>query len=220
MPCWRKLSIPERHYVPLQWANTQQEMLSITEHTLPSKKAHLIGFSMGGYIASLAALKWPERIASLTLISYSSEGLTTQEIKQREAIVSSIRRKQYQPMGDARLSLFLSKVNATKEQQDIRAQTKETIKAMEADLGPSVLRCHIESTTPRPSLTTKLAKLRCPVHVISGAQDPLVPAPILEKMKKAMTRAQFRQVEEGGHMLPLENTDALASLLAPLILND
>jgi pimeloyl-ACP methyl ester carboxylesterase len=220
MPCWRKLSITDRRYVPLQWANTLDEMLSITEHTLSSQKAHLIGFSMGGYIASLAAIKWPQHIASLTLISFSSEGLTEQEIKQRHAIVSSIKRKQYKPMGDTRQSLFLSKPNDITEKQVIREEAANTIRAMEADLGPSVLRYHIESTTPRRSLTAQLAKLNCNIQVISGSDDPLVPKAALGKMKKQMTKARFHQIADGGHMLPLENSHTLTQLLATSILQD
>lgn len=215
MPCWRKLNIQDRRYVPLQWANTQKEMLSITEHTLSHKKAHLVGFSMGGYIASLAAIRWPNLVASLTLISFTSEGLTESEVKQRKSIVASINSKQYQAMSDNRLAIFLSKPNNIEEKQLNRQKAADTIRAMEADLGPSVLKYHIESTTPRASITKQLAKLSCPAQIISGADDPLVPARSLEIMQKLMTNATFHKLANSGHMLPLENTNELARLIIP-----
>jgi pimeloyl-ACP methyl ester carboxylesterase len=213
MPCWRKLNIQDRRYIPLQWANTLKEMLSITEHTLAGQKAHLIGFSMGGYIASLAAIKWPQLTASLTLVSFSSEGLNEQEVKQRKAIVSFINRKQYTPMSDERLSMYLSKPTLSTEKQALRQKAAETMQSMEADLGPSVLKYHIESTTPRPSITSELAKLRCPVKIISGADDPLVLPHSITAMQQSMTNAEFYQLQDSGHMLPLENIDELVQLI-------
>lgn len=217
MPCWQKLNIQERRYVPLQWANTLEEMLSITEHTLSGTKAHLIGFSMGGYIASLAALKWPKLAASLTIISFTSEGLTESEIKQRKAIIASVNNKRYAPMGDKRLSMYLSKPSNSEDKQLVRQMAAETMQAMESDLGPSVLKYHIESTTPRLSITEKLAQLRCPIKVISGADDPFVTSHSLGVMQKSMTNTTFHQFPDSGHMLPLENTDMLAQLLTASI---
>jgi pimeloyl-ACP methyl ester carboxylesterase len=219
MPCWRKLNIQDRRYIPLQWANTLKEMLSITEHTLANQKAHLVGFSMGGYIASLAAIKWPHLTASLTLISVTSEGLTEQEVKQRKAIISSINNKRYTTMGDSRLSKFLSKPNDLPEKQLTRQKTAETMQAMESDLGPSVLKYHLESTTPRASITQDLAELRCPIHVITGTDDPLIPANSLDKMQKSMSNAFFHHLPDSGHMLPLENTDEVSRYIHAAIDN-
>jgi pimeloyl-ACP methyl ester carboxylesterase len=79
------------------------------------------------------------------------------------------------------------------------------------------LKYHIESTTPRPSITEKLAQLRCPIKVISGADDPFVTSHSLGVMQKSMTNTTFHQFPDSGHMLPLENTDMLAQLLTASI---
>ena len=216
MQTWRKLNIQDRRYVPLQWANTLDEMLSITQHAIGGDKVHVVGFSMGGYIASLAATQWPQHIASLTLISFASEGLTDQEVKQRQSIISAIKNKRYQGMSDNRLAIFLSKPTNDSSKQKVREQAAETMKSMESDLGPSVLKYHIEATTPRPSITHQLKKLTCPIHVISGADDALVSTNSLKEMKSALKKAKFTQLANCGHMLPLENAEEISQLISEL----
>ena len=210
MPAWRQLAIQDRRYVPLQWANTLDEMLSITQHTIAQQKVHLVGFSMGGYIASLAAIKWPQYIASLTLISFASQGLNDNEINQRKATISAIKSRRYQAMSDSRLSFFLSKPSSSDIKQTLRNQAAQTIREMEADLGSSVLKCHIESTTPRPSITKDLSRLTCPINVITGDDDPIIASAALKDMKTHITHAHFVNIAEAGHMLPLENSREIA----------
>ena len=81
LPLWRELNIAQRRYVPLQWAASLEEMLALSEdRILDNEKVHLVGYSMGGFIAALVAQRNPANIASITLIGYNPEGLSKEEI--------------------------------------------------------------------------------------------------------------------------------------------
>ncbi|MEP2603568.1 MAG: alpha/beta hydrolase, partial [Paraglaciecola sp.] len=53
------MNIPKRAFVPLQWAQNldQMRMLSADRLDYFDEPVHLVGFSMGAYIAALTALE-------------------------------------------------------------------------------------------------------------------------------------------------------------------
>jgi len=61
------------NYIPLQQAGTRQQMQKlIASHS--ARQSHLVGFSLGAYLAIEHAVTHPERIKSLTLIANSAKG--------------------------------------------------------------------------------------------------------------------------------------------------
>ncbi len=96
LPVWKKLPAMARAYVPLQWANTLQDMLALTsDRATQGEKVHLVGYSMGGYIAALWALTYPERVASLTLLGYSPLGLTNEETTRRKQLLAVLKQGKF-----------------------------------------------------------------------------------------------------------------------------
>ena len=110
-PLWHIIAdnMPNRTYVPVQWANDLNQMLTLTNDRINQydQKVHLVGYSMGAYIASLAALA-TNKVAKLTLIGYSPNGLSDQEMNQRKAIISAIDKKSYKGMTKLCLKQFLT----------------------------------------------------------------------------------------------------------------
>lgn len=219
MSCWRHLTIHDRRYVPLQWANSFDEMLMLVGDRLQSynengkpraQPCHLIGFSMGGYIAAQYASRHPDNVASLTLIGTSANGLTPQEIQQRKQIVSAINKRQYRGMTDTRLKQFVHEANLT-------AELAEFIQEMNQDLGPGVLKAHIESTTPRPAFSKSLAKLRCPVHFVAAEHDQIAPLDSLRQNHRDVSGSELHIVNDAGHMMLLERPEAVANVLQGIL---
>jgi pimeloyl-ACP methyl ester carboxylesterase len=61
---------PDRRYSVSLFANDLREMLE----NLDIKKTHVIGVSMGGFIAQFMAATWPERVGALVLVATSLGG--------------------------------------------------------------------------------------------------------------------------------------------------
>ncbi|MDC0603546.1 alpha/beta hydrolase, partial [Aliiglaciecola sp.] len=99
MPVWKRLNCTNRSYVPLQWAETLEQMLALTQDRVDSfeGKVNLVGYSMGGYIASLVAKANPDKINALTLIGYDPNGLDKQELSNRKLLIKSIANGQKVP---------------------------------------------------------------------------------------------------------------------------
>ena len=212
LPLWRQLNIAQRRYVPLQWASSQEEMLALSEdRILDNEKVHLVGYSMGGFIASLVAQCNPHNIASVTLIGYNPEGLSKEEIAKRKQLTSMLKQGNFKPDNDAYLSRFIhpSRLNDDK--------VAGVVKSMAQDLGKTTLLNHTLATTPRESTVKALAKINAPTTLIAAQQDAIAPAAAIARLKAQLPKANFQVIENAGHMMVLEQTDAVASIIAKQI---
>lgn len=210
MPTWRHVSFAEsmRCYVPLQWANDLAQMMSLTFDRINSFKqpVHLVGYSMGGYIASLAALDH-RNIASLTLIGYNPIGLTKEEEEQRLNIIKSINNNSYTPMSKARLAHFLT------EKELENPEFAGTITNMAVDLGPSTLKAHFTATSPRKDLTGRLTKLRIPIHMVTAEHDVIADAESIKAFSETLEQGKYTCIPNAAHMMLLTQPENIADCL-------
>lgn len=209
LPVWRQLKLSQRSYVPLQWADNLEQMLALSQDRLSQyeQPVHLVGFSMGGYIAALTALQCPANIASLTLIGYHPGGLSDAEMQQRKGILTAIERKRFSKMDKARLAHFFSP-----EELHIEDLT-EVVVQMEKDLGAAVLANHIRSTTPRKDLIESLAKVPFKLHYITAQHDKIASAKAIGELCQNNANADFSMLENTAHMLLLSEPKKCAELI-------
>ncbi|MEG3766793.1 alpha/beta hydrolase [Alteromonas sp. 14N.309.X.WAT.G.H12] len=198
----------QRRYVPLQWATTKDDMLALTgDRVLDEEKVHLTGFSMGGYIAALWALEHPEQVASLTVIGWDPNGLTQQEIKRRQQLVTMLKKGQFHPDKPDYLRRFIHPDYLT------CAQVVDVVRDMGKDLGAATLLAHTEATTPRPSLIKALANAPFPIHFIVGSDDQLVNISAVRTASDSLVNSRLWVIENAAHMSILEQPDIVSQYL-------
>jgi pimeloyl-ACP methyl ester carboxylesterase len=88
---------------------------------------------------------------------------------------------------------------------------------MDQDLGAAVLAAQISAVQPRKNLLPDLAKCSFPIHIVSGEQDNLVSESTMLAMHKDLPNSDMTLIENAGHMLPIEQSRALAEYLASKI---
>ncbi len=224
MPLWQAMNSNNNHldnkaFVPLQWAQDLPQMMALSEDRLGyfPAKVHLVGYSMGGYIAALTALAKPNKVASLTLIGSTCKALADKEVQQRMLLLRAIQKKQYKRMSESRVDFMLHRANHANK--DIRI----TVKSMADDLGAAVLAAQVNASAKRKDLTTALKQQSFDTSFVLGEQDNIAtPSEVKEicaarwssvtKVSKS-SQFHFEVIANAGHLLPLEQPELLANYL-------
>jgi pimeloyl-ACP methyl ester carboxylesterase len=189
-------------------SDTMEVMLEKVMAGVPDERCHLVGFSLGGYLAMMAATRAPERFKSLTVIAASPYGLSDDEKSLRQRNAEMLTRLTYRGMSKARLRQFVAE-----EHLDDEAITG-TILAMEHDLGQYELIHQLIAPIERPNVKAELLALDIPVHFIMAKHDAMVPFGAIEKLAAGSAgKITLHAIEGSGHMIPLEAPQALAKLL-------
>lgn len=205
LPVWRQLSIYQRRYVPLQWASSKEDMLALTsDRVLDNEQVHLVGFSMGGYMAATWATQNQSKVASLTMIGASPYGLTAEEEKRRGQLVTMLKKGSFQPDKAAYVSRFVHPSHHNNP--DVAGVVRE----MGKDLGAATLLAHTSATTPRPAIIDKLKTCTLPVNIIAAEDDEVVPFSSLQQAADEIPSSHLITVKGAGHMCLLEQPDTLA----------
>jgi pimeloyl-ACP methyl ester carboxylesterase len=168
-------------------------------------RAYVAGMSMGGMLAQSVALKYPERVSALTVISSSPLGVDTsglpgmtESYKEHSAQGANVDWSNREQVLD-----FMVKdaraIASTRHPFD-----EERTRAMiEADYdrsgGLASATNHFLFQGSGPQRTVR--DLTVPLLVIHGTADPLFPVEHGEALARAVTGARLVKIEGGGHEL-------------------
>lgn len=167
---------------------------------------NLVGFSLGGYIASYFACRYSERVKRLFVIANSPTHLSDNEIYQRAETSRLIERHGYKGMSPKKATMMLDPSHHN--EAFIRP-----ILEMDADLGVDNLLSQYTYTTERYDLAEELRRLPCPSAFYYSDQDPLVDTQWLRTLYQTAPKVTLLTTAGSGHMLPLEKPQELAAHL-------
>lgn len=180
------------------------EIVTALIQQLPAKDINLTGFSLGGYIASAFALKYPEKINKLLLISNMSYFLPAAELKERSRTIDYLKTHGYAGVPTKRITALLH-YHAQNNQDIINC-----IREMDHTLGKETLIHQLTVTTQRENLLVKLPKLPIPVKFLIGDSDALVKLSLIEAIIENSPLVSLSILNNTGHMLPLEQPQKCA----------
>jgi len=167
----------------------------------------VIGHSMGARVAMEAALRAPERVARLGLVSSgmgpSAEGEAEGRMRlaalAREAGMAAVAAEWLPPMvgpaGRASPGLM------------------EGITAMLRRCPPDVFAAQQNALVHRPDRRAELARLPCPTLIATGEEDRWSTAEVHREMAEQVPLSTLRIVPGAGHFLPVEEPEALTDVL-------
>jgi pimeloyl-ACP methyl ester carboxylesterase len=163
------------------------------------QRAHLVGVSVGGVLGQLAALRHPDRVASLTLVS-STPGPDERLSGPTGALLAFFNRPRPPERDWARSTLEFCRVLSGSRFPFDEGHYRELIAAdLARGTNPD---CHHGELSPAPSRVDALATIRAPTLVIHGTEDPLFPFDHAEAMAGAMSGATLVPWRGVGHEQP------------------
>jgi pimeloyl-ACP methyl ester carboxylesterase len=177
--------------------------------------AHLVGISMGGAIAQLAALDYPERVESLTLIS-TSPGPGDADLPPTSAALRAyFAAEPAQPHWSDRTAVIEYIVADARQYAAPSRPFDEAVWRRLAARDFDRSRNIASSLTNHFSLEggdgwrERLGEIRAPTLVIHGTEDPLFPFGHAVALAHEIPGAELLALEETGHELPRRTWDVV-----------
>ncbi len=166
--------------------------------------ANLAGISMGGGIAMLAALDYPERVASLTLIGTSPGGPDLPPMS--EEFLRYIRRPEQPDWSDRDAVVesvieFLHICSGSAEDVD-ETEMRELI-GQDIDRTTNIASSQINhfSMNPGDPIRDRLPEIAAPTLIIHGASDPIFPPGHARALQREIPNARLLVLDQAGHLL-------------------
>jgi pimeloyl-ACP methyl ester carboxylesterase len=175
-------------------------------------EAHLVGRSMGGGIAMLAALDYPDRVASLTLVGTSPGGSDLPPMSEeflahvggagnpdwsdREAVIDHV-------IGMLRVfSGGSGHLDEATTRDLVSRDLDRTVNVASSQINHFVM----EMGEP---LRERLGEIGVPTLVVHGAEDPVFPLGHAIALEKEIAGARLLALERTGHELPRATWDVV-----------
>jgi pimeloyl-ACP methyl ester carboxylesterase len=166
-------------------------------------KLHVLGNSLGGHIAQLFVLAYPEKVASLTLTG--SSGLY------ENAMGSSFpKRGNYEYIKNKAAETFYDPALATKELVDEIFDTTN-------DRNKAIRVIATAKSAIRHNLGDKLYQIKCPTLLIWGKNDIVTPPFVGEKFHELIQGSELYFIEKCGHAPMMEVPDEFNKYLGQFL---
>lgn len=191
-------------HVEIPLKKSLDEMADFLDSYFKEEKINLLGFSLGGYIASYFAVKYPQKVAKLFVMSNSPCDLPDAEIEKRENVIKLVDSYGFSGISKKKIQTLLGDENQENE------EIITLIQRMYLDLGENVFTTQLASTLKREDLATSLSRIDIPMTFYYAQEDELVNPTWIEKFKNAKDNITLEVIDSKSHMLPLEKPDAVA----------
>jgi pimeloyl-ACP methyl ester carboxylesterase len=164
---------------------------------------HLVGQSLGGWIALELAVRNAARLAALTVAGAS--GIRPGEIATGDLFMWSPEERVRNLVADPALAERILALPQSAEQQDVAL--RNLITTAKLCWEPRFFDPHLEKW---------LHRLRLPTHVIWGAEDRLFPQAYGARLAGLIPGARFSVIAGCGHLPPVEKPQEFAALVRTL----
>ena len=165
--------------------------------------AHVLGVSMGGMIAQQLAIRYPQRVLSLTSMM-STSGAGDLPLPDAAAIRSVLT-----PPNSAARADVISQVEAswnliggTQYRSTEVGMGRKAATAFDRNRHPAGKMRQMAAVISDTGRADALRQLRVPALIIHGESDPLVPLPCGEDTARRIPGASIRVMPKMGHDLP------------------
>jgi len=173
------------------------DLRALLDH-LSIRRCHFVGLSLGAMVGQLAAIRTPMRIASLTLA-----GAACRFSPQMQPVwagrIAAVRSAQgMDAIIDPTISGWFTAAFFATRAADI-ARSVQVLRRTPVDGYIGAL-----AAMSRADLTTRLAAVGCPVQVVAGEYDRVIPLAQSEQILLHVPQARLRLIHGAAHLANVE----------------
>lgn len=162
-------------------------------------KIHIVGNSLGGHIGLVYALKYPERIASITLTG--SSGLFENSLGDGYP-----NKENYEYVKQKTAYTFYDPKHASKELVD---EVYETVN----NRAKAIRVIALAKSALRHNLRNDLQKIDIPVNLIWGKNDTITPVFVAKEFHQLLPQSEINLLDECGHAPMMEQPEQFNAIL-------
>jgi pimeloyl-ACP methyl ester carboxylesterase len=188
-------------------SNTLEAMARVALAQAP-KSFDLLGHSMGARVALEVFRLAPNRVRRLALVSTGVHPLGPDEPAKRRALQAIGHERGFEALVDAWLPPMVAETNRA------NAVLYGSMRRMCLDQNQTIFDAQIEALLNRPEQESLLGRIECPTLVMTGELDGWSGPAQHEAIAGRIADATLRIVLAAGHMLPLEEPEAVNEAIA------
>jgi 3-oxoadipate enol-lactonase len=185
------------------------DVLELMTH-LEVEAATIGGLSMGGYVAFAIVHRAPDRVTGLVLANTRAAADSPQGKINRTAMLERLSRDGVPAIAEEMVPKLLGETTR-RDQPDLVEVVNRLILANTSEAIAAAVRAMRE----RPDSTPLLPRLACPVTLIHGAEDVLIPLAEAERMRDVIPGARLVVLPAVGHLSNLEDPVGFNAAITP-----
>ena len=192
---------PHGAYTLFQMADDAAGLLDALAPLAPIQRVHFVGLSMGGLVAQVMGVRYPQRRLSLTLCDtvchtpIAAHAMWDERIGQVEAHGMA-------GMVEPTLQRWL-----TAPYREAHPEVVERIRAL---LLATVPHGYVGACLAIKALDTRtaLARIACPTLVTTGEEDAGAPVEVAREIASRIPNARLKVIPHAAHLAPVEQEEA------------
>lgn len=192
-------------HTPIPHSTDFDEIIDILFNEIKDEKINLVGFSLGGYIASYFAITYPNRVNRLFMIAATPGATDEAEVERRKEKFTVIEKEGFQ-------GLTYEKAKSLVEKQDDE-ELIQMIRDMFLEMGKETFVSQLTSTFYREDLFKDMTKLDFPVHFYYSKDDRLLNKKALKRLEESEHNMKIISRVGTSHNISLEVPNELSSKL-------
>ncbi|MDX3960529.1 alpha/beta hydrolase [Aliarcobacter skirrowii] len=192
-------------HIPIPSSTDFDEIVDILNKEFKEDKINILGFSLGGYIASYFTCKYPQRVKRLFTVAATPGTTSKIELERRE-------KKLVDFENSSEFGLELEKaIMLLEEQNQNDLSLAQTMVDMFNDLGRDTFITQLKSTFNRVDLFDKLKDKNIPMYMLYSSNDRLLDLEALDKLHNQKHNIKLIKRDGTSHNIPLEFPELFAN---------
>lgn len=177
-----------------------RDLVGLIEALSPQRPCHLVGLSMGGFVAARVAARRPELVRSLILLATQAGPEDPRKIKNYRVLNLAARAGAMRPASAAVMRVMFG---ATFLHDHARRAERQIYQRRLQALPRQIYRA-VNGVLARDPVERELPRIKAPTLVLHGAQDAAIPTAKSLAMAQSIPDARHREIPDAGHTLTLE----------------
>ncbi len=200
---------------PMSMNQFADDLNSLLEALEVSDPVAVCGLSMGGYIGWQFAKHHSKRMSHLIACDTRAANDSSEIARARSIAAEGARNNGSGPVADAMVEKLIYQHDQA-EQKDLVGSVHEVISKTDPE---SIAQGHLAMAV-RPDSTSWLNEISVPALFIVGENDEITPPAEMQSNAQSVPGSQFVEIQNAGHLPPLENSNGFNTAVRQFLLGE